>query len=215
MIGRDHHIPTDRLTALALVTRAPQDHSPDNHDDTRALEHIAHCDECAGRLAQLTLDADGLREFAFAQADQVFDEPMLDAQRTRILDRLAHLGQSARVLSFPARTREIAMPVSTNGRRWISVAAAAGLIIGLVTGQLIHFVPGTHLPLRDEVPSAQVTERARPAIVPASASATPVLSDDELMAEVETAIESRRVRGLRVIDALTPTTADLLASGRD
>jgi hypothetical protein len=43
----------------------------------------------------------------------------------------------------------------------------------------------------------------------------PVLSDDELMEEVEAAVQLRRVRGLRALDALTPTAADLLASGRE
>ncbi len=67
---------------------------------------------------------------------------MLDAQRTRILDRLAHLGQAARVLRFPRRTaRSRRCRSSTGSRRWVSVAAAAGLIIGLVAGQLLHFVP--------------------------------------------------------------------------
>ncbi len=76
-----------------------------------------------------------------AEADAIFDAASLDTQRSRILDRLAHLGQVARVLQFPTRTREVAMPVATGSRRWVSVAAAAGLIIGLVAGQLLHFVP--------------------------------------------------------------------------
>jgi hypothetical protein len=50
-------------------------------------------------------------------------------------------------------------------------------------------------------------------IVPASAS-LPALSDDELMEEVEAAVQLRRVQSLRAIDALTPTAADLLALGR-
>jgi hypothetical protein len=155
-----------------------------------------------------------LRDVACVEADMVFDDAMLDAQRTRILDRLAYLGQSARVISFPRRSRDVALPASATGRRWVSVAAAAGLIIGLVAGQMLHFVPGG-LPVRDEAPSMQAVERGSgPGIVPVSAT-TPILSDDELMEEVEAAIESRRVRGLRVIDALTPTPADMLALGRD
>ena len=215
MNGRQHHIPSDRLTALAFVARAPQVISPDDGDDNVALEHVSRCDECARRFAELTLDADGLRDLAFARADDVFDDAMLDAQRTRILDRLAHAGQPARVISFPAPAREAVMPVSTTGRRWISVAAAAGLIIGLVAGQLLHFVPGAAVPLRDETASMQSAERTGiPGIVPASAS-SPALTDDELMEEVEAAIQLRRARSLQVIDALTPTAADLLAMGRD
>jgi hypothetical protein len=108
----------------------------------------------------------------------------------------------------------VALPVTTNGRRWISVAAAAGLIIGLVAGQMLHFVPSAAGPLRDDGASIQAVDRSGPSIVPASAT-VPVLSDDELMEEVDAAIELRRVRGLRAIDALTPTPADMLALGRD
>ena len=213
MTGRDQHIPTDRLTALALVARAPQDDSPGNPDDHAALDHLSRCEACGARFADLTVDFEGVRDLAFAQADDVFDDAMLDAQRTRILDRLAHLGQTARVITFPAPAREAVMPVSSTGRRWISVAAAAGLIIGLVAGQMLHFVPGAAL--RDSAPARQAADSSSsPIILPASAS-QPLLSDDELMEEVEAAIQLRRVRGLRAIDALTPTPADILALGRD
>jgi hypothetical protein len=213
MSGRDQHIPSDRLTALAFVARAPESAS-NSADDAVAFVHLSHCDRCSSRLSQLTLEADQMRESAFAAADAVFDDAMLDTQRSRILDRLAHLGQTARVISFPHRTRDVAMPVSSNGRRWVSVAAAAGLIIGLVAGQMLHFVPSGSRLTRDEAFSMQAKDRGSvPGILPASAS-LPALSDDELMEEVEAAIQLRRARSLRAIDALTPTAADVLALGR-
>ena len=214
MTRRDQHITTDRLTALAFAARAPRDVASAHGDDGAAFEHVAVCDDCATRFSQLTIEADALRDVAFAQADEVFDDAMLDAQRTRILDRLAHLGQTARVISFPRRSREVGLPVSSTGRRWTSVAAAAGLIIGLVAGQLLHFVPSAPLPLRDDTASMQASDRqTAPLIVPASASLPP-LSDDELMEEVEAAVQLRRAQSLRAIDALTPTAADVLALGR-
>jgi hypothetical protein len=214
MSGRDQHIATDRLTALAFIVRAPEDQSPDSTEDNVAFEHVSRCDECATRLAQLTADADSLRHAAFVQADEIFDDARLDAQRTRILDRIAHLGQVARVISFPNRTREVAMPVSSTGRRWISVAAAAGLIIGLVAGQLLHFVPSAPLPRRDDGASMQAADRVGSAVVIPASAALPLLTDDELMEEVEAAVQLRRAQSLRAIDALTPTAADLLALGR-
>jgi hypothetical protein len=211
---RSQHIPADRLAALALVVRAPEDSSPETAQDRRALVHVSRCDRCSAEFARMVTDADGLRDFACAQADEVFDPAMLDAQRTRILDRLAHLGQAARVLSFPRRAREVAMPVPTSSRRWVSVAAAAGLIIGLVTGQMVHLVPGGAFPARDETVSMQSIDRqGGPVIIPASAT-SPVLSDDELMEEVEVAVQLRRAQSLRALDGLTPTAADLIALGR-
>jgi hypothetical protein len=214
MTSRVQHIATDRLTALAFIVRAPEDESPEVAADQLALAHVAECDDCAARFATLVTNADALRDAASAAADEVFDDAMLDAQRTRILDRLAHLGQAARVIAFPRRPREVTMPVASTSRRWVSGAAAAGLIIGLVAGQMLHFLPASTPPLRDDTVSMQSAERStRPAIVPASAS-FPMLSDDELMEEVERAIEARRARSLRAIDAFTPTAGDLFAMGR-
>jgi hypothetical protein len=214
MRARDRHIPLERLTAMAFIARAPEDASADNTADQLALAHLSRCDRCSGEFSRLTAEADGLREVAFAQADEVFDDALLDAQRTRILDRLAHLGQAARVLTFPRRGREVAMPVSTNSRRWVSAAAAAGLIIGLVAGQMLHFVPSTTVAVRDQSGTIQVADRTPGVVlVPASAS-VPALSDDELMEEVEAAVQLRRAQSLRALDALTPTAADLLAMGR-
>ncbi|MBA3270055.1 MAG: hypothetical protein H0T71_06045 [Acidobacteria bacterium] len=154
-----------------------------------------------------------LREAAFADADAVFDEAMLDAQRTRILDRLAHLGKAARVLSFPRRSRHTTMPVKSGSRRWISVAAVAGLIIGLVTGQMLHFAPWNPAGLRDDsfVTSQAPFRQVGGAMVPTS---IPWLSDDELLDDVEAAVRLPRAHSLRALDAFTPSSSDLLSMGR-
>ena len=210
MTRRDQHVPFDRLTALAFAARSPQE-SPESPEDRRALSHLSRCDECAAAFAGLTADADGLRELAFAQADEVFDDGMLDAQRTRILDRLAHIGQAARVLNFPRRTREIVMPASGNSRRWISVAAAAGLIIGLVAGQTLRLTP-SGMPSRESATMQASDRQGGVMLIPAST--TSPLTDDELMEEVEVSVRLRRAHSLQALDGLTPTAADLLALGR-
>ena len=82
-----------------------------------------------------TLDQDAAleayRAAACAEADAHFDDRALEAQRHKILDRLAHMGQQAKVIRFP----KAGMPDVSAGainRRWIRVAAAEGLIIGLL-----------------------------------------------------------------------------------
>jgi hypothetical protein len=212
MTRRDQHVPFDRLTALAFAARSPQEGSPESPEDRRALSHLSRCDQCAAAFARLAADADGLRELAFAQADQVFDDGMLDAQRTRILDRLAHIGQAARVLNFPRPTREVVMPSSSSSRRWVSVAAAAGLIIGLVAGQTLRFVP-SGVSSREGVTTIQTPDRSGSAMIIPASTASP-LTDDELMEEVEVAVRLRRAQSLQALDGLTPTAADLLAMGR-
>lgn len=202
------HVPLDRLTALTLVARAE---SPDNEQDQQALIHVSQCDQCAAEFTRLAAQFDQLRDVAWAEADALFDDAALDGQRTRILDRLAHLGQVARVLRFPARQREAAMPVSNVSRRWVSVAAAAGLIIGLVAGQLIHFVPvpNSQGVARTDNNAVQLSLPDGGSVTIQPSSDTPV-SADELLEVVESALQLDRARSLRALDALTPTMRDVV-----
>jgi hypothetical protein len=151
--------------------------------------------------SQLTAALDAYRAAARAEADAHFDERALDAQRSRILDRLVHLGQPARVLRFPGAGsgHYAASPVS---RRWISVAAAAGLLVGILTGQLLHIMPGdawVHRP----VPRASSPEAASGlAIVPASVS-TPADDENALLDAIDLAVQSTGAPDLRAFEDLT------------
>jgi hypothetical protein len=100
------------------------------------------------------------------------------------------------------------MPVPTGSRRWVSVAAAAGLIIGLLAGQLVHLVPWDTRPGRDQSVSMQSASRPSPAILPSS-NGNHALTDDELLDEIEAAVQLRRANSLRALDAITPMATDL------
>jgi hypothetical protein len=204
MNGRRSCVGADRLTAFALVA-----HAPESQNDRELLAHVAACDTCASRLADLTHEFDALREAAWQESDSAFDDAALEVQRSRILDRLAHLGQAARVLRFPVRARDAGMPVSPMSRGWLSVAAAAGLLIGLVAGQVIHFVPWDTRLHRAQTAQVQTTSSARssagPMIVQASAQQA---TDDELLGEIEEAMEFRRAASLQALDAFTPRVGE-------
>lgn len=201
MTVRSSHVPIDRLTALALVVRAP-----DDDQDQQALTHVSQCDRCSAALTRLTVDADALRDAAFDEADAVFDDAKRTSQRSRILDRLASLGPAARVLPFPSRRGEVAMPVSTSTRRWVSVAAAAGLIIGLLAGQLIHLVPWETPARRDAALTVQAPAlQDNPSLIPAAVA---LVDDEELLGDIEAAVQLQRAQSLRALDALTPRAGD-------
>lgn len=199
MSVRQNHVPIDHLTALALAARGPEE-----AHDHQALEHIAHCDRCAGELTRLAADADLLRSAAFQEADAVFDDAMLEGQRSRILDRLVSLGQAARVLRFPRASRDVALPVTTGTRRWVSVAAAAGLILGLLGGQLLNFMPWGAT-RRNLAIGLQAPAQADPSLIPAVVA---TLTDEQLLDEIEAAVQLRRAHSLRALDAFTPTAGD-------
>ncbi|MGQ0732961.1 MAG: hypothetical protein ACT4QD_04815 [Acidobacteriota bacterium] len=201
MSGASKHPSRDLLIVLATVAGQP----PDPHH-ARTLSHVGSCQACADQLAHLTGTAQALRAELVAHADQEFDERFLVKQQERILDRVSRLGELARVLPFPLRGR-VALPGSARSRRWISVAAAAGLIVGLLAGQFVHVVPGSSAP--DLSPGVIALAPSRlPALGVGLSGSTPSLSDDELLVEVETAVQIRRASALLALDALTPTSND-------
>lgn len=138
------------------------------------------------------------RAAACAEADAHFDERALEAQRHKILARLAHLGHPARVIRFP-KAPAGELPASHVSRRWISVAAAAGLIIGLLGGQLVRLMPQQNRHLAAPIASSTVnTQPAGPTFVDVSAS------DDDLLDQIEVAMQVRAASELRALDAITP-----------
>jgi hypothetical protein len=139
------------------------------------------------------------RAAACAEADAHFDDRALESQRHKILAKLAHLGHPARVIRFP-KAGSPELPATGVNRRWISVAAAAGLIIGLLGGQLVHLVPqNANRRLAPMPMSVAPSEPSGPTFVPVTASI-----DDGLLGEVELAMETRSAAALRALDDFTP-----------
>jgi hypothetical protein len=140
------------------------------------------------------------RAAACAEADAHFDDRALEAQRHKILARLEHLGHPAKVIRFPKAGQSDNLSAGVN-RRWISVAAAAGLIIGVLAGQLVHFLPQQPRrvsPMAISTPIAQ-TVPAGPKIVPVSTAV-----DDQFLEEIDLAMQVRSAAELRVLDEFTP-----------
>lgn len=135
------------------------------------------------------------RAAACAEADAHFDERALETQRHKILARLAHLGHPARVIRFP-KAPAGDLPAAGINRRWISVAAAAGLLIGLLGGQLVHLIP--QQPRRVSPVASAPSAPARTAFVPAVASV-----DDSFLNEIDRAVQLRSPSELRVLEELT------------
>jgi hypothetical protein len=136
------------------------------------------------------------RAAACAEADAHFDDRALETQRHKILARLAHLGHPARVIRFP-KAPAGELPAPSVNRRWISVAAAAGLIIGVLGGQFLNFIP---TPGRRVAPVTAVSDPS-PLRSPFLQTSAPV--DDGLLGEIDSALQLRTAAELRVLDELT------------
>jgi hypothetical protein len=136
------------------------------------------------------------RAAACAEADAHFDEHALETQRHKILARLAHLGHPAKVIRFP-RTPYGELPSPRVSRSWISVAAAAGLLIGVLGGQFVHIVPHPTRRLAPMATSIAPSVPLRPAFVQT------VATDDEFLGEIDYAVQLHAPTELRTLAELT------------
>ena len=91
--------------------------------------------QCRTRYADFTGWLDRIQDDALAEADEAFPPERLAAQQAQIMRRLEAAGTSGARHRVPRFSRPV---TSTQGhaQRWVAAAAAAGLVIGLVAGQL-------------------------------------------------------------------------------
>lgn len=175
------HLTDDELLDAYLERVPPSD--PDAPEpDTDA------CAVCREQRLQLTALLDEIATTTTALADAAFTPDRLARQRTRILQRIQHAGQQGRVLAFPARAGRTPLLQPRPLRRWIAGAAAAGLVVGMAAGHMVH-----ELPVLDGRPSTAMSARVAPA-----------LADDELLREIEAAVGTPLPAGLRRIADVTP-----------
>ena len=171
--------------------------------DALALEHLTRCRECDARLRLLVRELETDRREAAAEVSALFSPARFAAQRARIMRRLNGLGRAARVLEFPDRIAHSGdRGRSGAATRWIAAAATIGLVAGLGTGVLVdrrfierHFVE-------------QRTTDARLAPAPA------MLSDDDLLGDIDQALGDLSAPELRAIDALTPVVHEVVYTPR-
>jgi len=107
------------------------------------------------------------------------------------------------VIAFPAaQSPEPVRPTMRRGRRWVAAtgAVAAAFLIGIFTERLTHQFPVG----RSETLMAS---RAVDAVVARTVVAS--LSDDELLGQIELAVDSPGPAVLAPLDALTPRAWDV------
>lgn len=171
---------------------------------TRALldgdrpAHLDQCDICAYRARELGRWLDDLRTSAIDATDEVFPAERLAAQQAQILRRITQLDEPARVIAFPNAPSKPKQDVPTRrvAPAWVGVAAAAGLVVGVVGGQIAARLerPGT-------APRAtEATATSAPAAQPISRPETFVTPPSLFELELER-ITPRELQG---IDDATP-----------
>jgi len=163
--------------------------------DGRQSAHLAGCVRCHEAAARARHEAVALRAEAITAADAAFSPAALERQRRSILARITRGHRSARVLAFPAP--DVAVSRRRADRRWLAAAAAAGLVLGALAGQLPHLWRGPATPVTGAAVAPPPT-----AVITARADSRPF--DDTLLREVEAALAPGSRPELRALDALTP-----------
>lgn len=190
IVFRQGHLSEDALTAAVLNGERPA--------------HLEQCDACSRQARELGLWLADLRAEGLAAADEAFPPEKLALQQSQIMRRLEQLDAPPRVIAFPAQA--VSAPRTDAGRRvapaWVGVAAAAGLVIGIVGGQVSARLAPTPLPAT--APAPVQTQQADPE---SSATAQPV-NASLLDYDLERYIPA----SLMIYDQATPTLTQTAAA---
>jgi hypothetical protein len=181
--------------------------------DPASNAHLQACSECRGRYDEFCLWVESLRVAGVAEADAAFPADRLAAQQAQIFRRLEAAERPARVIAFPKFTKPMSSGPSI-APRWVTVAAAAGLVIGMALGQwmdLRHrfgpqptWTPDAVLSTGDPVPQPEMGLQTISAI-----------SDEALLSELDASLAMHpSVAPLRAIDTITPRSRDFADASR-
>jgi hypothetical protein len=146
--------------------------------------HLDRCELCAERADAIGRWMDEVQHDAMESADAVFTPEHLAAQQSQILRRLEQLDNPARVIAFPAAGRtDRESGVRRVAASWVGIAAAAGLVIGIVGGQV----------------SARLSQPVVPQVQNADAAAAPV--DAQFL---EQSYDQAFISAFEAVDEITP-----------
>ena len=168
--------------------------------------HLDRCAECRVRFSAFASWMDEVRDGAIADADEAFPAERLAAQQAQICKRIEAAEQPARVIMFPKfPAAAIGRPSSVH--RWITFAAAAGLIIGIGLGNLMDLRHLGELP--DVPPVVKPVDSVARGAKPTAAT----VSEEALWQELQAA-DTPQYDALRPFDTFTPRAADFVRSSR-
>ena len=166
--------------------------------------HLDACPACEERRARIARMLDDVSAAAASETDPLFPDDRLARQRSRILQRIEREGRPARLIAFPTAAASDRVPRPRPAVRWIAGAAAAGLIIGVLAGQLVHVRPNAR-----SAAAAVVTPR--PAMAVLQAVTTAPLSEEEFLGRLEIVVEGATGASLQPLDDLTPRVWEVAA----
>jgi hypothetical protein len=170
-----------------------------------AHPHLQACSACRARFAALDSWLGDLRADGIAEADDAFSAERLVAQQSQVFRRLEAAERPARVIAFPKFARPLTSG-SSHFSRWVTAAAAAGLIAGVGLSQIMNTRLANFGAEQSIPPHLEPQPSVRTAVaVPVNAT-TP---DDTFLAELDASFTRFTVPdGLRALDEFTPRAGE-------
>lgn len=200
-LGQPRHL--DEATLARIWSAARADGRAPTSDVELSDAHLASCPDCRARYIAFANWLRDVRADAVSEADEIFSTERLAAQQAQIFRRLEALERPARVIAFPRFSRPVTK--SHGGpRRWITAAAAAGLIVGLAAGQLLDMRKALD---RSEIRHKLGNTGATPNRAATVESVNARFSDEALL--YDSAITAPRIPELQSLDAITPRVPEL------
>jgi hypothetical protein len=165
--------------------------------------HLDGCATCRARFEEFDRWIMGVGDELRAEADEAFPAERLAFQQAQIARRLETLERPARVLAFPKAARAV-ISGHSHVRRWVTVAAAASLIItGFGLGQVVPLRQFNTAVTTTPPPLTAPRATTRASELTPSATAHP---EDELLSDV---LAQPRVNTLSALDEMTPHARDV------
>lgn len=166
--------------------------------------HLEGCAACRARYAEFDAWILGIGDELRAEADDACPAERLAAQQAQIARRLETLERPARVIMFPKAARAV-ISGHSHVRRWVTAAAAAGLIAGIGLGQMV--------PLRQAFQQRQeaapgVPHLTIPDTVKRADELTPVQTSEDDVELLTGAFARPRASTLSALDEMTPRSRD-------
>jgi hypothetical protein len=158
-------------------------------------------------------------EDARVLADGAFTDGFLLRQRHGILHQLELLARPARVIVFPGARSSTSIS-KRSAHRWVSGAAVAGLLLGIVAGRTFDYArpaPSDAATIEASGPGGGPAGLADSSLAAGTAGAADgsvegflpesefQVEDEDFLVEFELALGTTQVHELQAIDALTPS----------
>jgi len=173
--------------------------------------HLDGCAACRDRFDEFDRWLLGVGDDLRADADAAFPIDRMASQQAQIARRLEALEHPARVLAFPKAARAV-INGHSHVRRWVTVAAAAGLIAGVGLAQVLDIHRTFDHTSRLSTPESHIsaTTTARGKTVTPAALAT----DDDFLSDADAFSRPRVSSALLPLDDMTPHARDLVDRSR-